>query len=519
MKRDDMLAALHDTQRPWDFLVIGGGSTGLGTAVEAASRGYRTLLVEQSDFAKGTSSRSTKLIHGGVRYLQQGDVGLVLEALHERDLLCRNAPHLVHPLGFVVPAYRSWEKPLYWAGLKLYDLMARSRVLGTTRALSPAEALELVPTLTASGLRGGVLYYDAQFDDARLAVNLAGTLVEHGGTALNYMQAVSLVKSNGRVQGVLARDAETGAEHELHARVVVNATGVFADAVRRMDNPAAGDLVRPSQGIHLVLDKSFLPGVTALMVPRTDDGRVLFAIPWHNSVLLGTTDTAVNEAALEPRPLEEEIDFLLDHAARYLTRPPRRSDVRSAFAGLRPLVQQSRDDRTSAISRDHELVISRSGLVTITGGKWTTYRKMGQDAVDQSARAAGLRPRPSVTQRLHIHGWQDPPEREDPFAVYGSDAPRLRALLAERPEWSARLHPELPYRSGEVVWAVRYEMARTVEDVLARRTRALFLNARASLEAAAEVARLMAPELGKDAAWAQQQVDSFRQVAEGYVLR
>jgi glycerol-3-phosphate dehydrogenase len=518
MKRDDMLAALDD-KRPWDFLIIGGGATGLGTAVEAASRGYRTLLLEQSDFAKGTSSRSTKLIHGGVRYLQQGDVGLVLEALRERDLLCRNAPHLVHPLAFLVPAYQSWERPFYWAGLKLYDLLARSRVLGTTRALSAAAARELVPTLTPGGLRGGVLYYDAQFDDARLAVNLAAMLVENGGAGLNYVQVTSLMKANGRVQGVMARDVESGQEREIQARAVVNATGVFADAVRRMDNPAAQDLVRPSQGIHLVLDKSFLPGATALMVPRTDDGRVLFAIPWHNVVLLGTTDTEVGEVALEPRPLEQEIEFLLDHAARYLTCAPRRSDVRSVFAGLRPLVQKSKEERTAAISRDHELLIARSGLVTITGGKWTTYRKMGEDVVDQAARAAGLRKRPSMTQRLHIHGWQDPLESEGPFAVYGSDAARVRALVAERPEWSRPLHRDLPYRSGEVVWAVRYEMARTVEDVLARRTRALFLNARAGMEAAPDAAHLMAQEMGKDAAWEQEQVDSFRQVAESYVLK
>ncbi|MGH9556297.1 MAG: glycerol-3-phosphate dehydrogenase/oxidase [Terriglobales bacterium] len=518
MKRNDMLAALDD-KRPWDFLIIGGGATGLGTALEAVSRGYRTLLVEQSDFAKGTSSRSTKLIHGGVRYLQQGDVGLVLEALRERDILCRNAPHLVHPLAFVVPAYHSWERPFYWAGLKLYDLLARSRMLGTTRALSAAAARELIPTLRPEGLRGGVLYYDAQFDDARLAVSLAETLVENGGTALNYMQVTSLVKTNGRVQGVVVRDGESGEEHELHARIVVNATGVFADSVRRMDNPSAGELVRPSQGIHLVLDQSFLPGQTALMVPRTDDGRVLFAIPWHSAVLLGTTDTAVGEISLEPRPLEQEIDFLLDHAARYLTRAPRRSDVRSAFAGLRPLVQKSKGEPTSAISRDHELLVSRSGLVTITGGKWTTYRKMGEDVVTQATRAAGLRPRPSMTERLHIHGWRDGGHIQDSLAVYGSDAPRVRALIAERPEWSQPLHPHLPCRSGEVVWAVRYEMARTVEDVLARRTRALFLNARASIEAAPAVAGLMAQELGRDAVWEEQQVGSFSQVAEGYVLR
>ncbi len=518
MKREDMLTALED-KRPWDFLVIGGGATGLGTALEAVSRGYRTLLVEQSDFAKGTSSRSTKLIHGGVRYLQQGDVGLVLEALRERDILCRNAPHLVHPLALVVPAYHVWECPFYWVGLKLYDLLARSRVLGTTRALTAAEARERIPTLKPEGLRGGILYYDAQFDDARLAINLAGTLVENGGTALNYTPVISLISNDGRVQGVAVRDAESGKEYELLARIVVNATGVFADSLRRMDNPSADDMIRPSQGIHLVLDKSFLPGEAALMVPRTDDGRVLFAIPWHNVVLVGTTDTEVKGIALEPRPLEVEIDFILEHAARYLTCPPKRSDVLCAFAGLRPLVQKSKGEPTSAISRDHELLISRTGLVTITGGKWTTYRKMGEDVVTQATRAAGMRVRPSMTRRLHIHGWQDGTENRDELAVYGSDAPRVRALIGERPEWSAPLHPHLPYLCGEVVWATRYEMARTVEDVLARRTRALFLNARASMEVAPCAASLMAQELGRDRPWEEQQVRVFRGLAEGYVLK
>jgi len=518
MNREDMLAALED-KRPWDFLVIGGGATGLGTALEAVSRGYRTLLVEQSDFAKGTSSRSTKLIHGGVRYLQQGDIGLVLEALRERDILCRNAPHLVHPLPLIVPAYHIWECPFYWIGLKLYDLLARSRMLGTTRALSAREARERIPTLKPEGLRGGILYYDAQFDDARLAVNLAGTLMENGGTVLNYMPVTSLIQSNGHVAGIVARDAESGKEYELLGRIVVNATGVFADSLRRMDNPSAEDMIRPSQGIHLVLDKSFLPGETALMVPRTDDGRVLFAIPWHNVVLLGTTDTEVAEIPLEPRPLDAEIDFILDHAARYLIRPPQRGDVLCAFAGLRPLVQKSKGEPTSAISRDHELLISRSGLVTITGGKWTTYRKMGEDVVTQATRAMGLLVRPSMTERLHIHGWQGGDKCADGLAMYGSDAPRVRALISERPAWSKPLHLALPYLCGEVIWATRYEMARTVEDVLARRTRALFLNARAAIEAAPLAASLMGQELGRDAVWEGQQVESFRQLAAGYVLQ
>ena len=508
-----------DFAQPWDFLVVGGGATGLGTAVEAASRGYRTLLVEQHDFAKGTSSRSTKLIHGGVRYLQQGNVSLVLEALRERGLLLRNAPHLVHNLSFVVPTYDWWEGPFYGIGLKLYDMLAGRMGLGPSRFLSREETLGLIPTLEPGGLRGGVIYYDGQFDDARLAVTLMRTLLDLGGTALNYMPVVSLLKEGGLVRGALVRDAETGEERELHARVVVNATGVFADGLRRMDEPSTEPILAPSQGVHLVLDRSFQPSDSAILVPHTDDGRVLFAVPWHGRVVVGTTDTPATETSLEPRSLPEEIDFLLTHAARYLTRDPSASDVLSCFAGLRPLVRGGTEGtKTASLSRDHTLLISASGLVTITGGKWTTYRKMGEDTVTQAALLAGLPDRPSVTAELHLHGWSPEMEPTVDWAVYGSDAAALTRLCEERPEWREPLHPRLPYRACEVVWAARFEMARTVEDVLSRRTRALLLDARASAEIAPDVARLMAAELGKDEAWERAQVEEYRALARGYWL-
>jgi len=517
MRREEMLKQL-EKEPLWDMIVIGGGATGLGTAVEAASRGYRTLLLEQSDFAKGTSSRSTKLIHGGVRYLQQGNLSLVLEALRERGLLIRNAPHLVHNLSFVVPVYDWWEGPFYGVGLKLYDVLAGRLGLGPSRLLSLEETLAHIPTVELNGLRGGVIYHDAQFDDARLAISLALTLEDLGGVALNYLQVTGMLAEGGLVTGLEALDAESGREFRIRGRVVVNAAGPFIDSVRRMIDPAAVELITPSQGVHLVLDGSFLSGDSAIMVPQTDDGRVLFAVPWHGRTIVGTTDTPVAAASLEPRPLPEEIAFLLTHAARYLTRHPVAADVLSAFAGIRPLVRSGNNGDTASLSRDHTLLVDSSGLVTIAGGKWTTYRKMGEDAVSAAAQVAGLDERPSVTSGLHIHGWREGIAAGEPWQVYGSDAAALKQMLAENPAWREPLHRALPYCKGEVVWGVRREWARTVEDVLARRTRALLLDARASIAAAPAVAELMAKELGKDREWQESQVAEFCELARGYLL-
>ena len=530
MHREASIARLDDAREPWDVLVVGGGATGLGTAVEAAARGYRTVLLEQADFAQATSSRSTKLVHGGVRYLQRGDLGLVVEGLRERGLLLANAPHLVKNLPFVVPLYDWWEGPFYGTGLKLYDLLAGRLGLGPSRRLSPAETLALVPTVEPAALRGGVVYHDAQFDDARLALALAATLADIGGVPLNYVKVTGLLKEGGRVTGAFARDLETGAERAVRARVVINATGVFADGLRRLDEPGAAPLLSPSQGIHLVLDRSFLPGEAAILVPHTDDGRVLFAVPWQGRTVVGTTDTplpAGAEPPLEPRPLPQEIEFLLAHARRYLARDPGPEDVLSAFAGLRPLIAAAppgsrgrrgeRGERdTATLTRDHAVLVSPSGLVTIVGGKWTTYRQMGQDAVDRAAAVGGLAERPSITARLHLHGWSRE-EAGAPWGPYGADWRSLAALVAGRLDLAAPLHPRLPYRAAQVVWAVRQEMARTVEDVLARRTRALLLDARAAAEAAPRTAALMAAELGKDATWASAQTSAFAELARGYL--
>jgi glycerol-3-phosphate dehydrogenase len=518
MKRDTQLAALRGADEPWDFIIIGGGATGLGVAIDAASRGYRTLLLEQLDFAKGTSSRSTKLVHGGVRYLRQGNISLVVEALRERGLLLQNAPHLVKNLPFVVPSYEWWEGPFYGIGLKVYDMLAGRQGFGRSKRLSRERTLELIPTLEPEGLLGGVIYYDGQFDDARLAINMAQTAVDYGAVVLNYVRVVGLLNARGRLCGVRARDEETGEEYEVPGKVVVNATGVFADAIRKLADPEAAPMLRPSQGVHIVLDREFLPGDSAIMVPKTDDGRVLFAIPWLGRVLVGTTDTPVAEPSLEPRPLDAEVEFLLEHAARYLTKDPRPEDVRSVFAGLRPLVGSGSVADTSALSRDFALHIDRAGLVTITGGKWTTYRKMAEDTVDHAVLLAGLEERPCVTRGLPIHGHHLSAEQFGDLASYGADAPAVLDLIRSDPRYAERLHPDHPIRAGQVVWAVRHEMARTVEDFLARRTRILLLDARASMEMAPAVARLMAEELGRDAAWQQAQVDAYCALARAYLL-
>lgn len=518
MNRDEFIKRVRDTAHVWDVLVIGGGATGLGAAVDAASRGYSTVLLEQSDFAKGTSSRSTKLIHGGVRYLRQGHIGLVREALHERGILRKTAPHLVRDLAFVVPRYDWWEGPFYGFGFKLYDALAGDLGIERSKNLTLRQTLARIPTIKQDGLRGGVVYYDAQFDDARLALSLAQTCADLGGVPVNYLRVVRLLKSKGRIRGVVVRDEDDPSHprFEIRAHAVINATGVFGDAIRRMDRRAAEPLSRPSQGVHLVLDQSFLAGDSAIMVPHTEDGRVLFAVPWHDRVLLGTTDTGVPDAKLEPVPLETEINYLLRHAARYLARAPKREDVLSMFAGLRPLFSARRGSPTAALSREHYIEVSDTGLVSITGGKWTTYRRMGADVVDKALESSDLTQRKSKTETLRIHGWTTSIPA-GALSVYGSDAKAIAAMERPNPEFAQKLHPRLPHRVSEVVWAARNEMARTVEDVLARRTRSLLLDARASMEAAPLVADVLARELKQNVAWRDGQISAYRKLAERYL--
>jgi glycerol-3-phosphate dehydrogenase len=513
-----MLTEISDGGNGWELIVIGGGATGLGIAIDGANRGYRTLLLEQSDFAKGTSSRSTKLVHGGVRYLQQGNVALVLEALKERGLLRQNAPHLVHDLPFIVPNYDWWEAPFYGIGLRMYDMLAGKHGFGKSSNLSAEETIERIPTIETDGLRGGVIYYDGQFDDARLAINMAATAAAQGACVLNYMRVTGLVSEHDCVSGVRAIDEESGNEYTLHGKVIINATGVFTDSVRKMEHSDATPMIRPSQGVHIVLDRSFLPGDSAIMVPHTDDGRVLFAIPWHERTLIGTTDTPVDDILLEPRPFDDELAFLLEHAARYLEKDPNPSDVLSAYAGLRPLVSAGSDEVTAAISRDHTVHISRGGLMTVAGGKWTTYRKMAEDAVDQAIELGGLSEERCSTADLSIHGAMNNGDTGSDLAIYGSDSRGVQSIVNERDAYDELLHEAFSTRVGEVAWATRHEMARTVEDFLARRTRCLLLNARASVEAAPKVAAVMADELDRDEAWASDQVAAYTKLAEGYMM-
>ena len=519
MDRAATLEKLRGRTEGWDLIVIGGGATGVGIALDAAARGHDVALLEASDFGKGTSSRSTKLIHGGVRYLQQGNVPLVLEALRERGILRANAPHLVHDLPFVVPNYKWWEAPFYGVGMRVYDAMAGKYGFGTSRNLTREETLERIPNLEDDGLKGGVVYHDGQFDDARLLVALARTAHAQGAALLSYAPVTGLLKdAAGFVCGVSFRDGESGEALELRAKVVVNATGVFTDSVRRMDDPSARTVVRTSQGVHIVLPRRFLSGDAAIMVPHTDDGRVLFAIPWLDRVLVGTTDTPLDEVSLEPRALPEEVDFLLEHARRYMEEDPRREDVLSVFAGLRPLVAADDGSETAEISREHAVRVSDAGLVTIAGGKWTTYRKMAEDTVDVAAAVGGLPERPSPTRELNIQGFHVHAEKFGRLAPFGSDAPEVQALMRSRPGWDEPVHPRLDLTPGEVAWFARSEAARTVDDVLARRSRALLLDARAASEAAPAVAGILAGELMRDPAWADAQARAFQEMAAGYVL-
>jgi len=508
-------------QNEWDVLVIGGGATGLGSALDASTRGFKTLLLEQSDFAKGTSSRSTKLVHGGVRYLAQGDVSLVLEALHERGLLRQNAPHLVKNQKFIIPNYTWWSGPFFTLGMKVYDMMSGKLGLGSSEKISKEETLKAIPNLDEKDLTGGVIYYDGQFDDSRLAINLAQSIIENDGVALNHFKVVNLLKDDeGLVCGVVAKDMESGEEHEIKSKSVINATGVFVDEILKMNDSTAKKIIKPSQGVHIILDQSFLESDAAIMIPKTSDGRVLFAVPWHKKVILGTTDTPLNEHSLEPRALDEEIDFILKTAAQYLKKDPTKKDVLSVFAGLRPLAapQDSEGKETKEISRSHKLIVSLSGLVTITGGKWTTYRKMAEDTIDKAILIAGLEDKSCVTQNMPIHGYVKKTDYSDHMYIYGSDRVKLMKLINEIPELGEKLHKNLPFLKGEVLWAVRHEMARTVEDVLARRVRALFLDARASIDMANDVAVIVAKELGYDDQWIKKQVEEYSTLAKSYLL-
>jgi glycerol-3-phosphate dehydrogenase len=502
----------------WDIIIIGGGATGLGIALDGASRGYKTLLLEQSDFAKGTSSRSTKLVHGGVRYMAQGDLLLVMEALHERGLMLNNAPHLTFNQEFIIPIYTLWDAVLYTVGLKFYDLMAGRLSMGKSYFINRKRTLDRLPQLKQKGLKGGVVYHDGQFDDSRMAMALAQSCYENGGMALNYFRVTGLLKNeNGKIEGVSAKDLASGDDFRLNSKLVINATGVFADDISRMDNPDSKPTIRPSQGVHIVLDKSFLQSTSAIMIPKTDDGRVLFAIPWYDEVVVGTTDTPLDTICLEPVALDREINFILQTAEKYLVKPPCREDILCIYAGLRPLAANPENPAsTKEVSRRHKITLSPSGLLSIVGGKWTTYRRMAEETVDKAINAGLLESRKCITSTLKLTQLAvvDTSER---LNIYGTGSSEIKKMINENPELGVLLNPRLPYTRAEIIWICRNEMPYTIEDILARRTRSLFLNSRVSSEIASEVAGLMAGELGLDTDWQKGQLELYNQLVKNYL--
>ena len=521
MNRDSTVKMLKSESNLFDIIIVGGGATGIGIALEAATRGYRTILLERSDFTKSTSSNSTKLVHGGVGYLAQGNVGLVREACVERGRMLNNAPHLVKNQAFVIPTFSWFDELMYTVGLTFYDLLAGKYSLGRSRRISKSKTIKKLPTINPEKITAGVLYHDGQFDDSRLAINALQTAIENGALAVNYMPVTALTKdSDGAINGVVATDLETGAGFEIKGKVVINATGVFADDLLQMDNPSKRKTIRPSQGIHLVLDKTFLPSDHALMIPKTDDGRVLFAVPWYNRVVVGTTDTPINSPDLEPVALEEEIDFILKTTGKYLTKTPNRKDVLSIFAGLRPLAAPKNGDaKTKEISRSHKIDISPSHLFTMIGGKWTTFRQMAQDMINKVEKVKRWKKTRSKTKDLRLHGYKKGVVHNDNLNYYGSDKELLIDLMNREPETSEIISSRLQIAYVQVIWAVRFEMARTVEDVLSRRTRCLLLDARESILIAPKVASIMAKELNKDSEWETLQVKDFEKVASKYLLR
>jgi glycerol-3-phosphate dehydrogenase len=521
--RAQLLAKLADDVI-YDLAVVGGGATGLGVALDAAARGLRVVLLESHDFAKGTSSRATKLVHGGVRYLAQGNIGLVREALHERTTLLHNAPHLAQPLAFVMPSYHWWETPFYGAGLVAYDALAGKAGLGRTQFLGKAATLKYLPTARSEGLKGGVRYWDGQFNDARLALALARTAALEGALLVNYCEVTGLRYAQGQVAGLDCRDTVGGQAFSVSAKCVVNATGVWVDTLRQLDGDAQGGaghqptkpMVAPSQGVHLVVDREFLGGDTALMVPKTADGRVLFAVPWLGKVILGTTDTPRHDLAREPLAFEDEINFILEESARYLKKAPTRADVKSIWVGLRPLVKPPEEDggQTKGISREHTIVVSRSGLVTVTGGKWTTYRSMAEDVLARCMADGRVPSRPKgATQTLRLVGARGAAVDRQSIALapgaksYGDE----QDMLATLPGADVALADGLT--EAMIRFAARYEYAVTVEDVLARRSRLLFLDAKMAGQLAAKVGAILESETALPA-----ETSAFEALAQQYLL-
>jgi glycerol-3-phosphate dehydrogenase len=520
ISRERQTQILHNTEA-WDFVIIGGGASGLGIAVDAASRGFKTVLFEGNDFAKGTSSKSTKLVHGGVRYLAQGNISLVVEALKERGLLSINAKHVFINQSFIIPNYKWWQGYYYALGLKIYDLLSGRLSLGKSKLIKQATTKNYLPNIKTDKLYGGVMYFDGQFDDSRLAINLAQTAIEQSATVLNYFKVNSILKDEqGKNEGVTVIDKETNASYHVKSKCIINATGIFTDKILKINDPTHKKTVVPSRGVHLVFDKSFLNSDQAIMIPKTSDGRVLFIIPWHNKVIVGTTDTPIRKKTLDPVATKAEINFILNNVKHYLKKAPKKKDILSVYAGLRPLAAPKENDtKTKEVSRSHKIIVSESTLITIVGGKWTTYRKMAEDVVDKAIHIHQFLKKTCVTKTLNIHGNLDQiGSVKTHLRVYGSDVEKLQQLENSNILYSKKIHVNYHYTVAQIIWGIRHEMARNVEDILARRIRLLFLDAKAAIEAAPFVAKIMADELNKDDGWIEEQVTNFKNVANSYLI-
>ena len=515
MNRNDSIVKLNKVLE-WDIVIIGGGASGLGIAVDASKRGYKTLLLEKHDFGKGTSSRSTKLIHGGVRYLQNGDITLVIESLKERGILKRNAPHLVQDLSFVIPTYDWWASPFYGIGMKIYDMMAGKLGLGKSVIISKGETEKLIPNVNKKGLRGGVIYHDGQFDDSRMAITLALSANPKKTALLNYCNVDGLIKKNNEIVGLSFTDSINSKKYQVKSKVVINATGVFAEDIIRMDQPQIEKMIQPSQGVHIVLEKKFLKSKHAILIPQTSDGRVLFAVPWKNYVVVGTTDTQIKNASEEPKPLKEEIDFILKNASKYMTIKPKKDDIKSVFAGLRPLAATSDKKSTKEVSRSHKIDISPSGLISVLGGKWTTYRKISEDAIDTAISINKLKKKKCKTKKTKLFGYKKKVDFSDPMHVYGSLKKKVESLggIDDNKSLSTKF-----YISNNIIeWSIIHEMALTVEDILARRTRCVFLDSNESKLIAPSVAKKMADVLEKDQEWIDSELKNFNKLIKNYTI-
>ena len=515
MNRTTSISKL-DKVLEWDIVIIGGGASGLGIAVDASKRGYKTLLLEKHDFAKGTSSRSTKLIHGGVRYLQNGDITLVIESLKEMGILKRNAPHLVQDLSFVIPTYDWWASPFYGIGMKIYDMMAGKLGLGKSVIISKEETEKLIPNVNKKGLRGGVIYHDGQFDDSRMAITLAQSADSNKTSLLNYCSVESLIKENGEIKGVNFIDLINSKKYQVKSKVVINATGVFAEEIIRMDQPEIEKMIQPSQGVHIVLEKRFLKGKHAILIPQTSDGRVLFAVPWKNYVVVGTTDTQIKSSSAEPKALAQEVDFILKNASKYMTNKPKRDDIKSVFAGLRPLAATSNKKSTKEVSRSHKIDISPSGLISVLGGKWTTYRKIAEDAINTAISINKLKKKKCKTERVKLFGFKKNVDWSDPMHVYGSLKKQIESMGSKNDNES--LSNKFYISNNIIQWSIIHEMAISLEDVLARRTRCIFLDSRESMRIAPIVAKKMAEVLEEDQNWIDMELKKFNKLIKNYMV-